>query len=49
MFAIRFNGLVLSGRFDSWDEAVEAAQEDYALPLEAFWSVVRIDKSGNAG
>lgn len=50
MYTIQMNGLFWDAatrtflptgtRYPSWDEAVEAAQEDAVLPPDAPWSVV---------
>jgi hypothetical protein len=52
VYAIAMNGLYWNAtartfsadptRYPSWDEAVEAAQEDAALPPDAPWSVVPV-------
>jgi len=49
VYAIRLDAEILPQRFDSWDEAVEAAQEDYALPPDADWAVVVASSGGDWG
>jgi hypothetical protein len=42
MFAIRHNGTILADRYETWDEAVEAAQESHRLPPDADWQIVKV-------
>lgn len=43
MYAIRSNGTLLPDRYPSWDEAVEGAQEEFALPPDGDWRIVLPD------
>lgn len=47
MYAITLNGTVLTRRYPSWDDAVESAQGELALPPGADWSVVVRTSKGN--
>ncbi len=49
MYAIRLAGAVLPGRFDSFGEAAEHAQEALALPPESLWTVVVANADGTWG
>lgn len=42
-----FGAFAKATRFPSWDEAVEAAQEDAALPPEGAWAVVPVEHHAN--